>query len=194
MSLNLYSGAYNRFLLWFITSRSCVGLLIFPGYTISAAVSVCRYLSLFSANFGVITYCFLFAIFKPPVFIWGKYHFLIYPLTDLSVSVFDISNFCSYKPRRNVCLQATSENQRYEPTNELLSRIIWLVIYLQTTLIMHIRSCNVSTADIISERVTSSIILSPYRLLQCGGCDVDNTFLAWFLKSVYRPLLELFWL
>ena len=105
----------------------------------------------------------------------GKVPLLNYPLTDLPVLFVDISTFCSYKPLRNVCLQATSEDWIYGPTNGLLSRIIWPVNYLQTILIMHIRSCNVSTADIISERVTGSLILFPYRLLHCGGCNVGNT-------------------
>ena len=47
---NLYSGAYNCFSYDFITLKSYVGLLIFLGCTISAAVSGCRFLSLFSAD------------------------------------------------------------------------------------------------------------------------------------------------
>ena len=47
------------------------------------------------------------------------------------------------------------------------------IIYLQTNLMMYTRGCNVFTADLISERVTSLIILSPYRPLQCGGAVIQ---------------------
>ena len=40
---------------------------------------------------------------------------------------------------------------------------------------MRTHSCNVSTAEIISERVTGSLILFPYLLLYCDGCNVANT-------------------
>ena len=66
-----------------------------------------------------------------------------------------------------------------------------LVIYLQINLMMYTRGCNVFTADLISERVTSLIIfVSLQTTSMWGSCDSVNTFLARFLISVYRPLLE----
>ena len=52
-------------------SRSCLGLLIFLEYALSAAVSACRYLSLFSANyFGIIRQSLL--LYSNRLFYLGK--------------------------------------------------------------------------------------------------------------------------
>ena len=56
-----------------------------------------------------------------------------------------------------------------DPQMECCPEKIWPVNYLQTILIMRTRSCNVSTAEIISERFTGSLILFPYLLLYCDG-------------------------
>ena len=56
-------------------SRSCVGLLIFLGYAISAAVSACRYLSLFSANFfgdNQVVTTVLYSLYSNRLFYLGK--------------------------------------------------------------------------------------------------------------------------
>ena len=78
-------------------SRSCLCLMIFLEYALSAAVSASRYLSLFFTHyFGIVRQSPLFSTcYIQTAYFLGKvslYNF--YPLTDFSVRVFE-RDFCS---------------------------------------------------------------------------------------------------
>ena len=61
--------------------------------------------------------------------------------------------------------------------NELLSSCRFLtydsIIYLQTNLMMYTRGCNVFTADLISERVTSLIIFVSLQTTSMWGAVIQ---------------------